>query len=142
MPNYKSSNIGPFGLYYENAVTDKIGVSASLNYLNNKSSYNFLGYTNEISMTQLSVALRGAYHFKLDNKKFDPYAGAGLIYRKYTWSFQSDINQGSSFEFPMTNPMGIQLFAGGRYFITNNLGVFAEAGYGVSFLNFGATLAF
>ena len=37
---------------------------------------------------------------------------------------------------------GLSAYVGGRYFFTDNVGVFAEAGYGVSYLTIGAAFSF
>lgn len=137
LPNYKSSTLGPIGGYYERAVTDNIGAGISINYLRNSASYDMIGTAIDMTISQLAVAVRGAYHFKLSNKKLDPYAGAGLAYRNF--SYKSNI---SSINFSFGSPVGIQAYAGSRFFFTDNLAAFAEVGYGVSFLNIGATFKF
>ncbi len=136
-PNYKSSTVGPLGVYFERGITDNIGVGVSVNYLRNTASYDMIGTAIDMNISQLAVAVRGAYHFKLSNDKFDPYAGAGLAYRNFSYTSSS-----SSTNFSFGSPVGIQAFAGSRYFFTNNIAAFAEIGYGVSYLNIGATIKF
>lgn len=137
LPGYKSSNLGPLGAYYERGVTDNIGVGVSINYLRNSASYTMINTPVDMTISQLAIAVRGAYHFKFSNKKLDPYAGAGLAYRNF--SYKSSI---SSINFSFGSPVGIQAFAGSRYFFTDNLAAFAEVGYGVSYLNIGGTFKF
>jgi len=136
LPNYKSSTLGPIGGYYERAVTDNIGVGASVNYVRSSASYD-MGSAIDITTTQLAISVRGAYHFKLSNKKLDPYAGVGLAYRNFGYK-----STAANMNLTLGTPAGIQIFAGSRYFFTNNIAAFAEVGYGVSFLNIGATYKF
>lgn len=137
LPNYKASTIGPLGAYFERGVTNKIGIGISVNYLRNSASYDMGSTAVDMTISQLAIAIRGAYHFKLSNTKFDPYAGAGLAYRNF--SYKSSV---SSVNFAFGSPVGIQAFAGSRYFFTNNIAAFAEIGYGVSYLNIGGTIKF
>ena len=136
LPNYKSSTLGPIGGYYERAMTDNIGIGASVNYVRSSASYD-MGSAIDITTTQLAISLRGAYHFKLSNKKLDPYAGVGLAYRNFGYK-----STAANMNLTLGTPAGIQIFAGSRYFFTNNIAAFAEVGYGVSFLNIGATYKF
>ncbi len=140
--NYSSLTFGPVGVYYEKAITDKIGIGkiglgGSINYLRNSTSYDFLSSSNTISISQLAIALRGAYHFELENKKLDPYAGLGLVFSHF--SYKSSI---SNTNFSFGSPLGTQAFVGSRYYFTDNIAAFAEVGYGLAYLNIGGTYKF
>ncbi len=140
--NYSSFTFGPVGVYYEKAITDKIGIGkigigGSINYLRNSTSYDILSSNNSVSISQLAVALRGAYHFELENKKIDPYAGVGLVFSHFSYksSYSND-------KFSFGSPLGTQAFVGSRYFFTDNIAAFAELGYGLAYLNIGGTYKF
>ena len=89
------------------------------------------------------VGARASYHvnelINLDNPKLDVYGGATLYYRgykfKYTQQDENDIYSKSS-----GGNVGIALHAGGRYMFSNNIGAFAEVGYGMSPLQLGLTV--
>ena len=140
--NYSSFTFGPVGVYYEKAITDKIGIGkigigGSINYLRNSTSYDFLSLSNTVSISQLAVALRGAYHFELENKKIDPYAGVGLVFSHF--SYKSSY---SNADFSFGSPLSTQAFVGSRYYFTDNIAAFGELGYGLAYLNIGATYKF
>ena len=89
------------------------------------------------------VGARGSYHFNelinIDNPKVDVYGGATLYYRgykfKYTNEADNDFNTKTS-----GGTVGVALHAGGRYMFTENIGGFAEVGYGISPLQLGLTV--
>src|SRR5262245_8981491 len=43
-------------------------------------NYNYFG-TNSSSVSYIPIGVTGNYHFKMDNKKVDPFVGAGLGYQ-------------------------------------------------------------
>lgn len=85
------------------------------------------------------VGVRSAYHYNgVQNEKFDLYGGLMLSYNILNYEYKD--NGGGSI--PGTgsygSAAGITAYVGARYFLTENLGLFAEAGYGVSYLTLGA----
>lgn len=87
---------------------------------------------------------RGSYHFNevlnVSNPKLDVYGGAGLLYRhfKVKYSGEWDELYGKSSSGDVT----LDLHAGARYMFSDNLGGFAELGYGISPLKLGVSLKF
>lgn len=83
-----------------------------------------------------SIGARGSYHFNellnLTEDKLDLYAGLGLIYSGFSYkdSYLSNSSYGG---------VDLGLHIGGRYFFSNNVGGFAEVGYGVAPLQLGVT---
>ena len=98
-------------------------------YLGRKTySYNYLDSNDKWSYT--IVGVRGAYHYNgLDVDNLDVYGGVMASYN--ILSFTGSRNFGSK-----PSATG---FIGGRWFFAENFAVFAEAGYGVSYLTVGAT---
>lgn len=90
------------------------------------------------------VGIRSAYHFTgLDNDQFDVYAGVMLSYNILKYKFED--KSGSNVYTGKNNygsAAGFTAYAGGRYYFTSNLAVFAELGYGVSYFNAGLSLKF
>lgn len=140
--NYSSMTFGPVGLYYEKAITEKIGIGkiglgGSLNFLRNNTSYAFSNTSNTINISQMAIAVRGAYHFDFNNEKLDPYAGVGLVFSHF--SYKSSV---SNSNFSFGSPLGTQAFVGTRYYFTENIAAFGELGYGLAYLNVGGTFKF
>ena len=80
------------------------------------------------------IGARGAFHYQFVDK-LDTYAGTMLGYNIASVSGDGvGSATGSVFDF--------SLFVGARYFFKPNLGVYAEAGYGVSNLGVGVALKF
>lgn len=81
------------------------------------------------------IGARGAFHYiGLNVENLDVYGGAmlSLNIASYDGDFDNDLS---------TRPSGT-VFVGGRWYFTEAFGVFAEAGYGVSFLTLGAAFRF
>jgi hypothetical protein len=86
------------------------------------------------------VAARGAIHYDLlKNDKIDTYGGValGLRFQSYT-DYNILGEKGSS---TSIHPL-FALYLGGRYFFTDNLGGFAELGYGLGYLTLGLSYKF
>jgi len=114
----------PFGASFELGVTEDISVGVNVDYLSHK--YKAFG---EYKFTALYFGARGSYHFNtllnIENEKIDVYAGATLGYRSFTWS--DDYTAGG-----LKNSYGsgvyLGIFAGGKYYFTDNIGAFVELG--------------
>ncbi len=90
------------------------------------------------------MGLRGAYHYDFTEKKvLDTYAG--LFLGIYSVNYRAD--------YPIAYPAYLvprysgsrfasALYIGSRYYITENAGVFAELGYGISYLTIGGQIKF
>lgn len=81
------------------------------------------------------IGVRGAFHYiGLDVENLDVYGGAMLSYN--IASIDGDFADG------LDSRPSATIFVGGRWYFTENFGVFAEAGYGVSILSLGAAFRF
>ena len=127
----------PLGASFEHGITEEFSVGAFFDYLNFKSGY----LTYNYSWRFIYIGARGSYHLneilKLDNDKIDTYIGAGLGFRFVSTSDNLITGYGG-----YGNRLAYQVHAGGRYYFSNNLAGFAEAGYGISALRVGLTLKF
>ncbi|AQG81746.1 hypothetical protein [Spirosoma montaniterrae] len=98
----------------------------------------FRGYSGVGSY--YSIGARGSYHFNeilsLANDKVDLYAGLGLIYSGWSWN-ESFVGFRGSY-----GGIGLGGHLGGRYFFSDKIGGFAEAGFGVAPLQLGVTFKF
>ena len=90
------------------------------------------------------IGVRSAYHYNgIKNEKFDVYGGLMLSYNILSYKFTD--NSGGSSTYRGGNygsNLGLSAYAGGRYLFTDNLGAFAELGYGVSYLTLGVAYKF
>lgn len=115
-------NIGPLIVGYERIITDVIGIGRfGVGGLFAQSWYGD-------RYGRSTVMAKAAYHFDFDVKGLDFYAGLGAGINFY--------NRGQGVGF------GHHLFAGVRYFFTENIGVWSELGYGYSLLNAGVAFKF
>ncbi|MEP0366062.1 MAG: outer membrane beta-barrel protein [Cyclobacteriaceae bacterium] len=118
--------VPPVGASFEYGIKDEISVGGYLGFtssefFNNKYSYTIIG-------------LRGSYHYDLlGNPKIDTYGGVMLGY--YILSVDNSA-------VTTANSVYYGGFIGGRYAFSDNMGAFAEIGYGVSILQLGANLKF
>lgn len=122
--SYYSGGI-PVGASFEYGVTEDISVGVNFDYLSRK--YRFYG--DSYKWTALYFGVRGSYHFNtllnIDNNKVDVYGGATVGYRSFTWK---DSFTGSGLGNSYDNGVFVGIFAGGKYYFTDNIGAFAELG--------------
>ena len=127
----------PIGASFEHGFTEQISAGGFIDYLSWKNSYSSYNY----SWRFIYFGARVSYHFNellnLNNDKLDVYAGAGLGYSAVSTS--DNLVSGYS---GYSNRLFLNLHVGGRYYFSNNIGAYAEAGYGVSALKLGLTFKF
>lgn len=130
--SYTTSSQSPvYSINYERGVWDVPGPGVvSLGaYLGHKT----YKYTNDNKWSYTIVGIRGAYHYNgLDVKNLDVYAGVMAAYNILSYSGTGSYG----------NEFGFTGFLGGRWFFTDNIAVFVEAGYGVSNLSAGVSFKF
>ena len=114
-----------FGASFEHGFTDNISAGGSVDFL----KYSYAGFSGP---TWLYFAARGSYHageLLKAGDKLDPYIGAGLGY----------LSAGDVAGFGGIFP---QIHIGARYYFSEKVGAFAEAGAGSAALKLGVTLKF
>lgn len=124
----------PIGLSFEHGFSDKISGGAYVAYASKDQNLGFGSY----KYTYILTAARASYHFDLDVENLDTYIGAILGYNiaSAKWS-----GAGAG---PAASAGGIIYggHVGARYYVSEKIGVFAEAGYGLGSLNAGVTFKF
>ncbi|MGB7393107.1 MAG: hypothetical protein WA913_01810 [Pricia sp.] len=112
------------------------GVISLGGYLGTTAYDGDLGFGNDdFDWRYYILGFRGAYHFNgLNVDNLDVYGGAMLSLNIASYDGPNDIDID-------TFPSG-SIYVGGRWYFTENFGVFAEAGYGVAFLTLGAAFRF
>lgn len=89
------------------------------------------------------IGVRSAYHYNgINNEKFDVYGGLMLSYNILNYKFSDNGGSGSYHAGSYGNATGFSAYVGGRYLFTDNIGAFAELGYGVSYLTLGIAVKF
>jgi hypothetical protein len=99
-----------------------LGIRAGIDWY----SFSVLGY----SWSYIPISVSANYHFKMENRKWDPFVGAGLGY--YV------VSEPSGYAGPGYNS-GIYFVGviGTRYFLNDNMAVYADAGAGAGSLHVG-----
>ena len=123
----------PIGLSFEHGFTDKISGGAYAAYASKTVPFGFGG---DFKYTYILAAARASYHFDFGVENLDPYLGAILGYNAASVKWAGGALP------PGTNAGGGVIYgghAGARYFFSEKIGIFAEAGYGVGNLNVGLT---
>lgn len=152
---YTTHSIPPISASYEYGITDKISVGGYLGYTSTGWDYTYT--TNDLtkagfpkvdatSTTTYSYTIfgvRGSYHFATSDK-LDPYAGAMLGYNvaSVSWTTNDPNTGGINIAPVAASAVAFSAHLGARYFFTDNIGAFAEIGYGVAIANLGLTLKF
>lgn len=143
--NYRFGGFGPVALSYERGITDNIGIGLQFGYSSYGATWNdnyAAGFQYKYRWSTLTLMARGAYHFNVRSRKFDPYAGVGIGFAKYSYKYTSNDPTFSGNNVSYGSPLAYQIFGGFRYMFNDNFGVYAEAGYGYSVFNGGLTLSF
>ena len=106
-------------------------------------NYGFGGYSYTQKWNYIILGARAAWHYtELPVDKLDLYGGvmAGLYIETYSYSdndpgYDYDDYSGGTAVYP-------SFYVGARYWFASNVGAFAEAGYGASFLSVGISFKF
>lgn len=109
----------PIGLSYEQGITNNISIGANADYLSNK-------YLS-LKFTAIYFGIRASYYvnhlLNIKSEKIDLYGGPTLGYRSFSWKDNGE-DLGDSYG----SGLFLGAYIGGRYFFSNNLGVFTELG--------------
>lgn len=126
-------SVPSYGLNYEYGVkTDfgLLGIGGIFRYWSYSENY---GSWGKWSYSDIAIGAQGNYHFKLDNKKIDPFVGVVLAYDAGSVDFESNV-PGYSYSWSEPTHGGIYFEgqAGCRYFIKENIAISARIGAGSS----------
>jgi hypothetical protein len=125
----------------DNLFDDKssLGVGAYLGYAGNKSELTSGGTVFGWKYNYTIFGVRGALHYQLVDK-LDTYAGLMLGYNSVSSSYYGTNDVAGTAA--TASGLGWSLFLGGRYYFSDNIGAFAELGYGIAYLQLGVTFKF
>lgn len=132
--------VPPVSVSAEVGVTDNISVGGYLGYTSTKDRFGFLDDFDVIKYSFVIIGARGSYHFNVWDK-MDTYGGLMLGYAVASakWDSTNPYLNDASFA---ASGLSLSAYIGGRYDINENIGAFAEIGYGISVLTIGATMKF
>jgi hypothetical protein len=125
-----------------------ISIGGYLGFLSHKYEYDYFvppsfNYSVTDKWSYTIIGVRSAYHYNaLKNDKFDVYGGLMLSYDINHYSYESTDPYYQYSGGANNNTISLTGFVGGRYFFSTNWAGYAELGYGVSFLNLGASYKF
>jgi len=138
------TSIPPISLSYERGVKDlseksAIGVGAYVAYSANKWESSILGDTYGWKYSYTIIGARGAFHYNVIDQ-LDSYAGLMLGYNIVSAeAFGGGYSYGGAAS--ASAPL-FSFFVGSRYYFNENVGAFAEFGYGVAWFNLGLAYKF
>lgn len=116
-----------------------LGIGANVGYYGYKEEFVDLTGPYSWKYTNMIVAARALGHYSLIDK-LDTYAGLVLGYNvasvKYDGAYSEFINS------PSVGGLVFGGLVGARYEFNPNLGIYAEAGYSISYLNVGLAYKF
>lgn len=97
-------------------------------------------YRTSYKWTYLVIGARGTWHYNEwhGNDKLDTYGGLMLAYRAATFKDETNYPSGSvTFNAGTYSGISFTGLVGARYYFTDKIGAYLEAGYGVSVLQLG-----
>ncbi|MGZ3901130.1 MAG: hypothetical protein ACXVNM_03355 [Bacteroidia bacterium] len=153
---YTYRNSPALSISYEQALHKKLGPGylglgayfgyQSAYYQYNDYYYNGDRYYYKHSWKYMMIAARGAYHADILNfEKGELYFGAIIGLRIQTYNYYNSSPDPNKNDYALRQGSvypGYSLFVGGRYYFTDNIGLFGELGYGISYLTLGLSLKF
>jgi hypothetical protein len=125
-----------FGLNYEYGIDMKnfgnVGIGGVMRYW----SYSNDFVDGQWSYTNFLIGAQGNYHFKIDNPKWDIFAGVVLAYDGGSVKYKDTKNIRNDYPSPTSGGLWLSLQGGVRYWVSNNFAVVGRLGFGT--LSYGA----
>lgn len=130
-----------FGLNYEYGMEMKnfgnVGIGGIMRYWSYSNDFDF----GQWSYTNFLIGAQGNYHFKIDNPKFDIWAGLVLAYDAGSVKYKNTRNLVNyNYVSPSYGGVWLSLQGGVRYWVSNTFAVTGRLGFGTlsySALEFG-----
>lgn len=134
------TSLPPIGLSFEYGFTEKISGGAYVGYSSASEEFAGFGGNYKWNYTYTIVGARGSYHFATSDK-LDPYFGATLGYNVVSVNLEKPAG-GLDVTAASASAVLYSLHLGTRYYFTDNIGAFAELGYGIAYLQLGVAVKF
>ena len=146
--NLNVGGIGPVGIRAEYMLADKFGIGVDVSFSSAKVGFDFetsvynettnefdqVTYSEEVRTSKISAMATFNYHF-IDNDKVDFYAMFGAGYKNRNFAFSSNdpaFDEASANVSVTLIPVALRLALGVRYFLTDNIGLSMQLGFGHS----------
>jgi hypothetical protein len=117
-----------------------LGLGAYFGISGYKSNYDWIGADYGYKYTSIIFGARGTYHFTDLVDKLDLYGGVmigpEIVINKY---YGDDVATHAD---PDGSGLAYDVFAGARYYLTDNFAGMAEMGYGIAWFKLGISLKF
>ena len=143
---FSSSSTPPMHVVFEHGFTEHISGGLYIGYTGDKVRYSdFLtpALTTGWDETYLIIGARGSYHF-MTGDHFDPYVTLMLGYESASFKWYYSDPTYVPLVTTTVNPSGVGFSGsiGMNYLFSDNVGIFAELGYGIAIFNVGLSLKF
>ncbi len=129
----------PITASFEHGFSDKISAGVFFGTIQRK-------YADDWKYKYTVIGVRGSYHFNellnVSNEKLDVYGGVSLSRRGYTLKYEWSDGEHTEKEKVTAGDMVFGIHAAARYMFSNNIGGYAEVGYGISPLQLGLAFKF
>ncbi len=132
---YGSASVPPISVGFQYGLEDKISIGGLIGYTS--SSYdlgNWYGESYKWTYTYIIIGARGEYHFLESSDKMDGYAGATLGYAITSVSTPAGYYGGYS---AGVSYMIFGAHVGLRYYLSPQIALFGEVGYGIGYITAG-----
>jgi hypothetical protein len=106
-----------------------------------QSRWNYWG-NDYLAYNVFAFGGRANYHFNFEVDKLDVYAGLVLGWEIGRWSSSNNADDSWLRYYGNYSGFHFGFHAGARYFFTRNIGAFAEAGYGLTYIKAGLSFKF
>ena len=156
-PDYSIKGKGPFHFKVEYRPNWWLGVGLNVNHSSYTINYTMDNYLNTstgtympnsivVKNTSTAFNVRGNLHL-LNPKHYGPqgdiYWGIGLGFKASKLKVSPQYSENSpKFSLPNLLPIGFETTLGVKYYLTPNIGAYAELGFAKSIIQIGATAAF
>jgi hypothetical protein len=155
-----SSKLSPIYIKYEYALSAYLSIGINFAYIHYQDTYTVCGdcpvpltpppppnsvpyyYQETDTYLTWSALARLNWHFE-KSKKFDPYCGVGLGFKYGSWHYlASDPLDERNSTYSYSNPIGMEITIGTRYYFFNHIGAYIETGFAKSLVQTGLTAKF
>lgn len=136
---YGSASVPPLALSFDYGISKEVSVGIYAGYASSKETYikaapPILNEDAGIKYGYTIIGIRGSYHFDLNNPKIDAY---GTVIYAYNIVSASIFGLGEGLPEAKGGFSNIGASLGIRYYISPNIALFGEGGYGVEYLRVG-----
>lgn len=147
---FYTSGIGPIHAKYEFGLTDHFGIGVSIGFVDFKAAWltKYHNANNELQEyeegfkgSSFGIMARGNYHFST-SKRLDPFVGFGIGYNRMSFGWFSEYEYADELSLSFPIPFATELSIGARYYLSDNIGAYAELGWGKSLLQAGLSMKF